>query len=257
MPSDSPAVALVALSEPLLPEPERVVEAFARAGAAPDVTSRTDAAFTLAWPPGEGDPGSTANVTLVDRPIPWSKLEGPCATAWYWPDAERVMRDHTHHLFVTLLDERKHAVDRAARLTETLVALAANAPAVGFVWGSTGAVHEPKAFTELAAAATPENLPLHLWIDFRAYEREGGDGYGLFTTGMEALGRREFEVPRYLGEPNQLIGATYNIAHYAIEKDATLQDSEVIGLPDESQVTIREERSMIDPEQDVLRLEFE
>jgi hypothetical protein len=74
---------------------------------------------------------------------------------------------------------------------------------------------------------------------------------------MEAIGRRELEVPRYTGDPQKLVAAAYNIAHYAIEKDATLKDSEVIGLPDESQVTIREERSMIDPEQDVIRLQFE
>ena len=259
MSSTSPAVALIALSDLRLPAPDLVAGEFARSTseAAPTVTSRTDAAFTLSWAPTDADPGTTANVTLVDRPIPWSKLEGPCATAWYWPEAEAVMRGHTHHLFVTLLDERTKAIDRAARLTETLVALAAHSPAVGLVWGSTGAVHEPKDFTQLAAAATPDNLPLNLWIDFRVYEREEGDGFGLFTTGLEALGRREMEVPHYAGDPQQLIGATYNIAHYALEKDAVLADSEVIGLPDESQVTIREERSMLDPEQDVLRLEFD
>lgn len=250
----APSIALVALSQPLLPEADAVAAELGRLSPdapAPVVTSRTDAAFTLAW-----DDGATANVTLVGQPIPWDRIEGPCATAWYWPEAEQAMRPHTAHLFVTLLDESRRKIDVSFRLTLLLAATAAHAPALGVVWGASGAVHEPRAFAELAMQSSTSDLPLHLWIDFRVYEHDNG-GYGFFTTGMEALGRRELETPHYLGEPQRLIGAAYNIAHYVLEKDATLKDAEVIGLPDESQVTIREDRSMIDPEQDVVRLEFE
>ena len=166
------------------------------------------------------------------------------------------MRPHTAHLFATLLDDSNRAIDVSFRLTQLLVATAQQAPAVGLVWGASGAVHEPQAFAELAAQSSKSDLPLNLWIDFRVYEQDSGVGYGFFTTGMEALGRRELEVPHYDGDPQRLVAAAYNIAHYILEKDAAINDAEVIGLPDESQVTIREDRSMIDPEQDVVRLEF-
>jgi hypothetical protein len=78
----------------------------------------------------------------------------------------------------------------------------------------------------------------------------------MFTTGLDALGRLEFETPRYHGDPQRLVSAVYNIAHYILEKQAVLRDGEVIGLPSGDEVTIREERSTIDPEQDVLRLDF-
>lgn len=250
----APSIALVALSHPSLPDPDAVAAELSRLAPdepAPRVTSRTAAAFTLAW-----DDGATANVTLVDRPIPWERIEGPCATAWYWPDAEAVMRSHTAHLFVTLLDDSPRAVDVSFRLTRLLVASAQAAPAVGLVWGASGAVHEPLAFAELAAQSSAADLPLNLWVDFRVYQQDTGVGYGFFTTGMEALGRREMEVPYYNGDPQHLVAAAYNIAHYTLEKDAPLNDAEVIGLPDESQVTIREDCSMIDPDQDVVRLEF-
>ncbi|MEO0529717.1 MAG: DUF4261 domain-containing protein [Planctomycetota bacterium] len=251
----TPSIALVALSEAILPDAEAVAAECGRLRPdypAPSVTSRTAGSFTLVW---EG--GATANVTLVDKPIPWDRLEGPCATAWYWPEAEATMRAHTHHLFVTLLDEGSKRIDLSWRLTRVLIATAAHSPAVGLVWGSSGAVHQPHAFAELAAQSGPGDLPLNLWIDFRAYELDSGVGYGLFTTGMEALDRRELEVTSYTGDPQHLIASAYNIAHYVLEKDATLKDAEVIGLPDESQVTVRDERSMIDPEQEVFRLEFE
>lgn len=251
----TPSIALVALSQPSIPDADTVAEslnALAAADSPARVASRTGNSFTLAW-----EDGATANVTLVDQPIPWERLEGPCATAWYWPDAESSLRPHTSHLFVTLADENRRRIDVSFRLTRLLVAISGVALPLGLVWGASGAVHQPAAFADLAQRSSPADLPLNLWIDFRVYERDQRDGLGLFTTGMEALGRRELEVPHFHGDPQHLIGATYNIAHYVLEKDATLKDAEVIGLPDESQVTVREERSMIDPEQDVYRLDFE
>ncbi|MEO1497231.1 MAG: DUF4261 domain-containing protein [Planctomycetota bacterium] len=261
MSTNSRWIALAALAEPVLPEADVLTQQISQLF--PDqppatVSSQTPAGVTIAL--GQ-ERDVTINVTLVDQPIPWSRLEGPCATAWYWPEAEPVLRSHRAHLFVTMLDEEPKALKQAQRLTSLLTAVAAVSPTIGLVWGATGAVHEPGAFAQLASTATPDSLPLNLWIDFRVYEHEPqpgmpGGSFGFFTTGMESLGYREFETPDYRGDPQHLVGAAYNIAHYALEKQAHLQDAEVIGLPDESQVTLREAKSEIDPEQDVFRLEF-
>jgi hypothetical protein len=270
MASRSRWLALLALDEPVAVDPERFLAEYARTPSGftgdavpPVVTSRTALASTHAWSPEQGDDSAAAtlNLTLIDKPIPWSQLEGPCATAWYWPEAARVLRNHSSHLFVTLLDENQKALGQAMRMTRIVAALANSCPAIGLLWGASGAVHEPRAFAELAATATPEHLPLNLWIDFRVYEHDPGaggvdPGFGMFTTGLDALGHREFETPRYHGDPQRLVSAVYNVAHYVLEKQTVLRDGEVIGLPSGDEVTIREERSMIDPEQDVLRLEF-
>lgn len=253
--ASTPSIALVALSGRTLPDAESVVAELGRLAPdapPPKVTSQTGAAFTIGWPDQ-----ATANATLVDKPIPWSRLEGPCATAWYWPEAADRMKPHTDHLFLTLLDEHSRAIDRSFRLTRFAVAAVGAAPALGLVWGATGAVHDPAAFADLAARSSKTDLPLHLWVDFRVYQHDHAGRFGFFTTGMEALGHRELEVPAFEGDPQRLIAAAYNIAHYVLERDATLKDAEVIGLPDESQVTVREERSLVDPEQEVFRLEFE
>ena len=253
-------IALVALSEPALPDADALVERLAHRPAgepAAALSSQTGGALNLAWEADSSGHAATANVTLVDRPIPWEQLEGPCATAWYWPEAEEALRPHQSHLFVTLFDEQTGGVAQATRMTRLLAAIGQTASATGLVWGPSGAVHEPGAFAQLASSGTPDNLPLHLWVDFRVYQKDDGLGFGLFTTGLEALGCREFEAPDYQGDPQELIGAVYNITHYALEKQAVFKEGEAIGLPDEKQVTVTEARSMIDPEQEVLRLEFE
>lgn len=252
-------IALVPLAEAALPAADALLTELARHDTEnpPRLSSQTDASINLVWSPdAEGAGEATANVTLVDRPIPWSQLEGPCATAWYWPEAESALRQHPAHLFVTLHDEQTQAIAQATRLTRLCCALGDTAPAVGIVWGASGAVHEPHAFAQLAGESTTDNLPLNLWIDFRVYELEGRPGFGLFTTGLNSLGHRELEVPQFSGDPQHLVGGVYNVTHYLLEKDARLKDAEVIGLPDGAEVTVYEEQSMIDPEQEVVRLEF-
>jgi len=94
-------LALVALERPELPEFAEVArymkQNFADA-AEPVAAGSTESLFTCTL--GE----YTAAATLVPRPIPWSQLEGPCATAWYWPAAADALRDHAAHLLVTLVD---------------------------------------------------------------------------------------------------------------------------------------------------------
>lgn len=245
-------ISLLALDEPVMPLPQQVAEEMARRW--PDaellhLASETEAMATFAW----GD--ATVAYTLVPRPIPWSQLEGPCSIAWYWPEAANEMRDQPAHLFVTLFDEGRKAVDKAMRLTQFTAALASLASTRGIVWGAAGNVHEPEAFEELAQEMTPEHLPLHLWIDFRMEPIED-DAWRLFTTGLESLDHPEIEVVHYEGDPQELLNHVYNVAHYLLDKGTTLQNGETIGLTDDLQASVRLDTSMLGGEQEVIQLEF-
>lgn len=264
MSGSTPWIVLVALDEPRLPRAEQIVQRVrqhAPHAAPPKVSSEIAGSCTFTWEcpahrENAADRSATFNVTLIDKPIPWDRLEGPCATAWYWPEAERVLRPHRAQLFVTMLDEGRNLVDRAERLTQFAAATAEASGGVGILWGPSSQVHQPQAFAQLAATSTPDNLPLHLWIDFRVVELSSGV-YSMFTTGLEALGFRELETHRFAGDPVKLAGYAYNIAHYLIEKTPQLQEGQAIGLPDSAQATIEFAPSMIDPSQQALKLTFE
>ncbi|MEM8866329.1 MAG: DUF4261 domain-containing protein [Planctomycetota bacterium] len=253
MSNTTPRLTLIALSDSLLPSPEAVAGQLAeRFPDAPSfsVTSQTESGVTFRF--GE----ATGNYTLVEQAIPWDKIEGPCTLAWYWPEATEVMKSHTRHLFLTLVDETKDAVSRIMHLTQFTVALASTTPSIGLVWGPSVTVHKPVDFALVAAKMSRDDLPLHLWIDFRVSQRDDG-ALMLFTTGMDSLGHREFEVECFQGEPNALAGAVYNIAHYVIEKGPILKDGEAIGLPDGGQMNVEIGPSMIDPGMEVVKLTFE
>jgi hypothetical protein len=198
----------------------------------------------------------TAAATLVPRPIPAAQLEGPAATAWYWPEAAEQLRRQAAHVLVTLVDESGQAVDKAMHLTRLSAAIAATAPSVGVFWGPGRLVHPPAAFIEQAAEMSTNNLPLFLWIDFRVEPLDDG-ALRLYTTGLEALGGAEIETPHFAGSRQELVGHAYNVAHYQLDRRKTIRDGDTIGLADNVQVTARRGPSMLGGKMEVIRLEFD
>ena len=250
-PNDSTWLALVALPYAELPEVGAVADRLAGDdGAAPQVSSQTANMATLKW----GD--SVLAFTLVPQPIPSEQLAGPASCAWYWPAAVDELSHHTAHLLVAMIDEQPGLLRRATRFTAFLRAVLESSPAIGVQWGASRAVHEAKAFCEVAKKMSEDDLPLHLWIDFRCEQTETPGAVRLFTTGLKALGHPELEVRQFAGEPATLIGHAYNVAHYMLQKSKTLQDGEALGLADETQVTLRTGESMLGDGQEVVELVF-
>lgn len=246
-------LALVMLKEPELPKFDDVAqfigENFANAPTM-QVAGSTENLFTCTL--GE----YTAAVTLVPRPVPSSQLEGPCATAWYWPTAAEALHEHQAHLLVALVDEGSKSVDKSIALTQLVSGLVDSTSAEGIFWGPGRLVHPPQAFLEQATQLTPQDLPLFLWIDFRV-ERESEGNCRLYTTGLEALGKTELEVAHFTGEPQMLLEYAYNLAHYQLCKHKQINEGDTIGLTEEVQAVVRLGKSMFDPQLEVIQLEFQ
>jgi len=246
-------LALVALERPELPAFDQVAHYMKQHFADAPQLSAAGSTESL-WTCTLGE--YTAAVTLVAKPIPWSQLEGPCATAWYWPDACEALRDHAAHLLVTLVDEGGKAIEKSTRLTQLVTALVANSPARGVFWGPGRLVHPPQAFIDQALQLSADNLPLFLWIDFRV-ERTDNGAARLYTTGLEALGQNELEVAEFHGEPQQLLEYAYNVAHYLLDRRKVVNDGDTIGLADDLQAVAHRRPSMFDPKLEVIQLEFQ
>jgi hypothetical protein len=245
-------LSMVALDVPSLPLPSDMLGSLAslsgtavKAGA---VEFRENA---LAFPWG----GNTAAVALRPVPIPWSSLEGPCETAWWWPEAGASMRDHNSHLLVVLAGENGDVVRRSIALTHLTAAVAAHVDAAGIYWGSGRLVHDPRVFLEEARSASPENLPLHLWIDLRIEQNDDGT-LRLFTTGMKALGKMEIEIPRCRRQATELFDFAYSIADYLLSRGAEIRDGHTIGRCEDEKIPASHSPSMCDGKMTVLRLDY-
>jgi hypothetical protein len=246
-------LALVMLEEPELPAFDEVAQFVGQNFSEPPtmtVAGSTENMFTCTL--GE----YTAAATLVPRPVPWSQLEGPCATAWYWPTAAEALRDHAAHLIVTLIDEGGKSVEKSVGLTQLTAGLIGSCRASGVFWGPGRLVHPAQPFIEQASQSTAADLPLFLWIDFRV-ERTDAGTTRLYTTGLSALDSTELEVTDFPGPPQQLLEYAYNIAHYQLCQNKPINDGDTIGLTDEIQVIAHRGGSMFDEKMEVVQLEFQ
>jgi len=247
------AVAMVALPRvgplPALSDMSRWLAAHAQE--MPPLTAAESSAEALAAGVGDAD----LVIGLMTAPIPWSELEGPCATAFWWPEAASVMRAHAAHLIVGLRGGEMDAVQRNLWLTALVAAVLSTNETSGVYWGAGTLVMPPEIFVEGAKSMSRELLPLDLWIDFRVWRDDDGST-SLSTTGLEDLGHMEIEISRSIVDPGEARETAWNAAHYLLDQGPVLYDGDTIGFGPDEQIRIRHVPSMWNPAKMVIRLEL-
>src|SRR6516165_7944281 len=87
---------------------------------------------------------------LMPAPIPWSDLEGPCATSWLWQGAAGVLKQHTRHVIVTVNSDSS-PIERAKLLTQvTASVLATCSSALGVLWADAALLIPKPIFRDFA-----------------------------------------------------------------------------------------------------------
>jgi len=197
----STAIALVATSSKRLPDAGKIVQANGIAGARRGLLASlfggkrsSDVQWQNEILVFAVDGGSLA-VSQMPAPIPWSSLEGPCATAWWWPEATERMRSHRFHIVVALIGGEIEPVERRVLLTNVVREVVKSSDSVGVYWGEGTVVHEPKQFLKMTSSISASNIPGTAWLDVRV-EPVGNNAVRCFTTGLAPLGFREIEVIR-------------------------------------------------------------
>ncbi len=179
-------------------------------------------------------------VAHMPAPYPWSDLEGPCQTAWMWPGGRGAMslKNHKSHVLVTIIKGSRDHVARRLIMTKVMAALCKLPGVVGVYWPDATMVHEPRIFSEFAKVATREEPPVYLWVDARLFKNDD-DTFGLFTTGLGALGLMEMEIPSIDMPPGELREWAANICLYLINRRSPIPDGDTIGATKEQQLKVR------------------
>ena len=261
-PGENTAVAMVATSSTRLPDANAIIEAAALLYATPGeppgafFINGAGEAVEPQWENGKlvfalGD--AHVAVTFMPRAIPWSQIEGPCAGAWWWRDATRKMRDHTHHFLVAVIGGPVGPVERRVILTHVVSAVLRGTDAVGVYWAEATIVHEPKSFLDQAASVTPKKIPGPLWLDVIVQQNLDGS-YRCYTTGLEPLGFREIELEQARVLPVELISFLGNVATHIVNERRTFKAGEKVARTRDERYTVGYGPSMVG-RGEVMRLE--
>lgn len=193
----------------------------------PDLPSPTNVEqddTTLAFRLGEAD----VIIALMPVPIPWTDLEALCATSILWPDAAIAVKPHKSHAIVTVMGELP-PISLAKTLTLATASVMATLPeALGVCWFHAAHLIRKDLFIEFACNVLPKEAPLHVWVNIRVEADSRKTCMG-FTTDMESLGHKEFEVQNAPVTPNQLYDRLFSLAGYVLENGAVLNNGHTVG----------------------------
>jgi hypothetical protein len=117
-------------------------------------------------------------------------------------------------------------------------------------------VHAPDAFLTYAREMDRQHLPLYLWIDF-GLNRNVDGSCSLATTGLEAMGYTEIEIPASRQPPRQLLDRLFNIVHYVLDRAIVLKPDETIGMSETERIPVEHAPSFRDGSRTVVRLRMD
>ena len=196
--------------------------------------------------------GGTVMIGLIDAPVPKGSIDGLCRTAWYWRDACEATSLHRGHIFVSVLDTDLDRLD--ARLLQTdVVASLMDANAIASYWEAS--LQSREAFLKQSAAASRDNPPVLLWVNFRV-SRDPEKGLSISTDGMEAFDLREIEAKDVKGDGSEVFGLLAGMAAYLIQKGPVIKDGETIGESPSRNIRVRQGPSYWRPDTKVYRVLF-
>ncbi|MDA8563909.1 DUF4261 domain-containing protein [Mariniblastus sp.] len=195
-------------------------------------------------------------VAMMPAPIPWSDLEGPCKTSVLWRDAAVAIKGHTRHAVVTVIGAPNH-IARSKLLTKiTAAVLVSTESAIGVYWGNATLVIGKDLFVDFASKVLPEELPLHIWIDFRVGSNKDGSSHG-FTHGMAELGHMEFETQNANESPKELHDRLISLAGYVLEHGPVLKDGNTVGESATEQIKVSYQASDFGHTEKVISLVYD
>jgi hypothetical protein len=192
----------------------------------------------------------------MPAPIPWSDLEGPCATSLLWKNATNEVKNHQQHLLVTVHGELD-PIEHSALLTQvTTAVLAVSSSAIGVYWGNATLIVPKAIFIDFAMEVMNEGPPLHIWVDFRVGGESDQTSSG-FTSGMVALGHMELEAKNTPEQPADLRERLMGLAGYLLDKGPVIKNGDTIGEDAHERIRCVYSKSAFGHEGKVMRLQYE
>ncbi len=200
--------------------------------------------------------GASLIMAKMPAPIPWTDLEGPCATSILWKNSASEVKKHSIHWIVTVNGDLDPLPLSKLLTQATAAAMAACDRAIGVYWGNATLVIPKNIFIDFAKDVLPHGPPLQIWVDFRVGKDSDTSSSG-FTVGMKTLGHMEFESQKSPEPPDELRERFLALAGYVVENGPVIRDGDTVGEDAEERIRVVYSDSSFGHDGKVMRLEYE
>jgi hypothetical protein len=223
----------------------------------PDLPAPTDVAErdnTLSLRLGTSD----VVIGTMPAPIPWSDLEGPCATSILWRDAAAAIQGHKSHVIITVSGELSPIALSTLLTQVTAGVLASSSQSVGVFWTNAVMVVPKNLFFDFAVKILPLGPPLPIWVDCRVgWTDDSKNASAGFTTGLAALHLMELEAEHASEPPSELRKRFEAVARYLLENGPVIKDGDTLGESENEKIRVVYSSSAFGLKGSVMRLSYE
>jgi hypothetical protein len=179
---------------------------------------------------------SQITIMLMDVPIPGDELEFPSQISYLWKDAKDLTPKHKGHVIISVSSTSDNKLNMFKTFTKAASSVLTNTKSLGIYLGNQTLVLPTGFYVEGARLMTDEELPLMNWIYFGLREEDGKkSGY---TFGLKEFGFDELEILNSRHSIQEIQEMLFNISHYVILSNVTLEDGETIGVTAEQKIRI-------------------
>lgn len=137
------------------------------------------------------------------------------------------------------------ALDAALLMNCVTVSVLKNTDAVAVYWHAAEKVLSPADFVEKSAGMNRKTLPVDLWVDFRMVPHAEDQTVSFGTFGLERFSLPEMEVSRTRRHPRWVMDWLFNLSHFVLENDVTLEDGQTFGRTKEEKFSVRREGAVV------------
>ena len=233
---DNKSVALVALKEPVVLEPQRLIMALRALfpdlqKVQIDVADGPDQASGITMMIGN----VFAAVLHFGFPIPPETLELPIGNEIMWKEAQPAFAGSPAHLLVTaigneeLFEQRRQSSWTVSKLVAAIISLN---PVAGVLWTPSQVVIEPQRFMKESVAGKDQLWPVDLWFGlewFKGQSFERDKAIVCRTRGIGYFASREIECGPAAMDPSELGQLVQGLGRYVLLSGRMFQDGNLNG----------------------------
>jgi hypothetical protein len=164
-------------------------------------------------------------------PIPSNDIEEAAQYAYNWQTVSEDTARHKSHLIISVIHGGQDQIKRFKIFTQLVSSLLRVTNSIGVYEGSQSLLVQKEDFLDQAKLMSDKYLPLNLWVYFglRA-NKNGNSGY---TYGLKEFNKPEMEVLNSSKSLEDIRDFLFNITHYVLNYDVTIQDGETCEVSEE------------------------
>lgn len=197
--------------------------------------------------------GYTIAIGTIPKPIPGEEIKRAATYNYFWKNGLEESSQHKAHVILSIMNAGKNPVIENLLFNKVAAAVLANSKSSGIYLGSRTLLLKKDFYLAYTEKMSEEDLPLYNWLYFGLRQENGKQS--VYTYGLTDFGKQEMEIIHSSHSLEELSDMMYNLAHYVIAQDVTLQDGETIGLSAEQKLKITQSKGQF-LEGQTLKIEY-